>query len=406
MIGRDHPGLPPSSRALSYAGFRRYYLGAVCGTNGSWTSRVLMAWLAWDLTGSPTFVGAVAAASLMPIAICGPVFGAVIDRMPTGLAFRRVSKALLAVPVLLMVTLGLGVLGPGLLFVLALLFGVVMSAYHPVRQSLGPRLVERPAIGSVVALDSLNFNVGRLLAPAVGGVIIAAGGTFAAACVGVLLAVPNALIAPTLRPREGDHSRHGRLGADLRAGFAVVWARWPLRRTMLLAVAALGLLRGVTEILALVADGLFERGAAGLGLLTSAVGGGALLAAVFQVGLRGRLVRNRPLRFAMIAAGFGGALMMVNAPAFAWAVAAAAVLGFTATFVAVSLQIGLQARLEDDYRGRVMSIWMLANTASTSVLAFAIALVTGWVGLATATGIFVALCSMAVLVIWLRPVRD
>ncbi|MGY6633555.1 MAG: MFS transporter [Alkalilacustris sp.] len=394
-----------SPHALSYPGFRRHYVGAVCGTNGNWISRVLMAWLAWDLTGSPTFVGAVAAASLLPVAVCGPVFGAVIDRMPTGLAFRRASIALLAVPTLLLAALLLDVLGPGLLFVLSLLFGVVMSAYHPVRQSLGPRLVDRPAIGSVVALDALNFNIGRMLAPALGGAVIAAGGTLPAACIGVLLALPNALIAPTLRPREGDHSRHGRLGADLRAGFAIVWSRWPLLRSMLLAVAALGLMRGVSEILALVADGQFARGAAGLGLLTSAVGGGALLAAIFQVRLKGRLVRNQPLRLAVIVAGFGGVLGLVNAPAFAWAVVAATVLGFAATFVAVSLQIGLQARLEDEFRGRVMSIWMLANTASTSLLAFAIALVTGWVGLAMATGLFVTICALAVAAIWVRPLR-
>lgn len=400
------PGPAENTRALAYPAFRRYYMGAVCGTNGGWISRVLMAWLAWDLTGSPTFVGVVAAASLLPVAVCGPVFGAVIDRMPTQRAFRRVALALLAVPVLLAGLLGLGVLGPALLLGVALVFGVVMSAYHPVRQSLGPRLVERAAIGSVVALDALNFNIGRMLAPALGGAIIAGAGTFTAACLGVVLAIPNAVIAPTLRPREGDHSRHGKLLADLRQGFAVVWSRWPLRRSMLLAVAALGLMRGVAEILALVADGLFGQGAAGLGLLTSAFGGGALCAAIFQVLSRNRLVRNRPLRFGVIAVGFAGTLGLVHAPGFEWALLSATIIGFAATFVGVSLQIGLQARLEDEYRGRVMSIWMLANTASTSVLAFAIAVVTEWVGMPSATTIFVALCAVAVIVIWFRPARD
>ena len=396
----------PSARAFAYPGFRRYYLGAVCGTNGGWVSRVLMAWLAWDLTGAPAFVGAVAAASLLPVAVCGPVFGAVIDRMRARLAFRRVALGLLMVPVILAALLGLGLLGPGLLFAVALVFGTVMSAYHPVRQTLGPRLVERPAIGSVVALDALNFNLGRLMAPAVGGVIIAEAGTFAAACLAVVLAIPNALIAPTLRPREGDHSAHGALLADLGQGFRVVWSRWPLRRSMLLAVAALGLMRGLSEILALVADGIFARGAAGLGLLTSAVGGGALIAAVFQVAAGSRLVRNRPLRFAMIAAGFAATLGVVYAPAFEWALLCAAMLGFATTFVGVSLQIGVQARLEDGYRGRVMSIWMLANTASTAALAFAISAVTEWVGMPLATTGFVALCAVAVLAIWLRPLRE
>jgi MFS family permease len=404
----DIPATPQeaSARALSYPAFRRYYIGAICGTNGGWVTRILLSWLAWDLTGSPTFVGVIAATSLLPVAVFGPVFGALIDRMSTRRAFQRVSLALLGIPILLSALLAAGVLTPVPLFLVALLFGTIMSAYHPVRQSLGPRLVERPAIGSVVALAALNFNIGRLLAPALGGVMIAEVGTLATSFVGVALAIPNALIAPTLRPREGDHSRRGRLADDLKQGFAVAWARWPIRRSILLAVAALGLIRGTSEILALVADGLFERGATGLGLLTSAVGGGALVAAIFQVVAGNRFVRNRGLRFAIIAAGFAGVLGLVYAPAFEWTLVPAALIGFSSTFVGVSLQIGVQSRLEDELRGRVMSIWMLAMTASTSFMAFAISAVTEWVGMPMATTIFVAICAVATVAIWMRPVGD
>lgn len=392
-----------SERALAYPEFRRFYIGAVCGTNGGWISRILMSWLAWDLTHSPTFVGVIAATSMLPIAIFGPVFGALIDRMSTRLAFQRVTLALLAVPVVIAALLAAGWLTAVPLFFVALAFGIVMSAYHPVRQSLGPRLVERPAIGSVVALAALNFNIGRLLAPALGGAMIASFGTFPTALVGVVLALPNALIAPTLRPREGDHESHGALLTDLAEGFRVVWERWAIRRSILLAIAALGLMRGISEILALVADGMFGRGATGLGLLTSAVGGGALVAAVFQVVAGNRLLRYRPLRFAVIWCGLLGTLGLVHAPSFEWTLPAASLVGFAATFVGVSLQIGVQSRLEDELRGRVMSIWMLANTASTSALAFGLSGLTEWIGLPAATTAVVIVASLAVVALWVIP---
>lgn len=406
MTDRTTPVRDPSPRALAYPAFRLYYMGAVCGTNGGWVTRILLAWLAWDLTNSPSFVGLIAATTLLPVALIGPFFGAIIDRMSTRVAFARVTLALLAVPLLLSTLLALDVLTPVPLFLVALLFGAVMSAYHPVRQSLGPRLVERPAIGSVVALAALNFNVGRLLAPAIGGMLIAQVGTLPTSLLGIALAIPNVLIAPALRPREGDHSRHGALRDDLKQGFTVVWTRWPIRRSILLAVTAIGLSRGISEILALIADGQFARGASGLGLMTSAVGGGALVAAIFQVVAGNRLVRNRPLRLAVIWIGFIGALGLVYAPSFEWALPPAAMVGFASTFVGVSLQIGVQARLEDEYRGRVMSIWMLAGTASTSFLAFAISTVTEWTGVTAATTIFVAICAVATMAIWLKPVRD
>ncbi|MBV7380766.1 MFS transporter [Maritimibacter dapengensis] len=392
-----------SERALAYPEFRRFYVGAVCGTNGGWISRILMSWLAWDLTHSPTFVGVIAATSMLPIAIFGPFFGALIDRMSARIAFQRVTLALLAVPVVIAALLAAGWLTAVPLFFVALSFGIVMSAYHPVRQSLGPRLVERPAIGSVVALAALNFNIGRLLAPALGGAMIAAFGTFPTSLIGVVLALPNALIAPTLRPREGDHESHGALLADLAEGFRVVWERWAIRRSILLAVAALGLIRGISEILALVADGMFGRGATGLGLLTSAVGGGALVAAIFQVVAGNRLLRYRPLRFAVIWAGFVGTLGLVHAPSFEWTLPAASLVGFASTFVGVSLQIGVQSRLEDELRGRVMSIWMLANTASTSALAFGLSGLTVWIGLPAATTASVIVASVAVIALWVIP---
>lgn len=404
----DTPADTHSARAFDYPAFRRYYFAAVMGTNGGWITRILLSWLAWDLTHSPAFVGAVAAASLLPISITGPLFGAIIDRTPIKRAFRRVSAVQLSLPILNFILLASGAMTPAIVFTVALAFGIIMSAYHPVRQSLGPRLVERPAIGSVVALAALNFNIGRLLAPAIGGMLIAQFGTVPTSVLAVLMALPNALIGPSLQPRRDAKSTGERksLAADLAQGFRTVWQRWPLRRSILLSVAAMGLIRGISEILALVADGMFERGAQGLGLLTSAVGGGALVAAILQVVAGNRLLRLRALRMAVIWIGFAAVLGLVYAPAYEWTLLPAALIGFTSTYVGVSLQIGMQARLEDELRGRVMSIWMLANTLSTSVLAFSISTLTGWIGMPTAATLAVALCSVAVIAIWLRPVGD
>lgn len=392
----------PSPRAFAYPAFRRYYTGAVLGTNGGWIVRILLSWLAWDLTKSPTFVGAVAAASLLPVAIVGPIFGAIVDRMSVKTAMIRVALALFLVPMLLLTAIATDSLSPPLLFVLAMIFGIVMSAYHPVRQSLGPRLVEQPAIASVVSLAALNFNIGRLLAPAIGGAIIAKWGILPTAILAVVMMFPNALIAPTLTPRQGKPREPKSLARDLAQGFQVAWQRPDIRRPILIAVAALGLIRGISEILALIADGLFMQGAQGLGLLTSAVGGGALIAAIVQVWSGNRYVNMRGLRLVLIGVGFMGTMGLVHAPSFGWSLAAAPLVGFSSTWVGVSLQIGMQNRLEDELRGRVMSIWMLSNTASVSILAFLISALTEWIGMPAATTIVTVFAALAVSVIWVK----
>lgn len=391
-----------SSHAFAYPAFRRYYIGAVLGTNGGWISRVVMAWLAWDLTGSATFVGLIAAASLMPVALFGPIFGAIIDRMETRRAFRRVTLALVLVPMVLTGLLAFGLLGPGALLATALGFGIVMSAYHPVRQSIGPRLVEREAIGSVVALAALNFNIGRLLAPALGGAMIAGVGILPTAALGVVMVLPNALIAPTLTPREDAAKAPTRLLADLTEGFRLVLSRVAILRPMLFGMLGLGLVRGMAEILALVADGEFQRGATGLGLMISCVGGGALFAALVKVALPTRNMAAPGRIWPLMLLGFGAVLGLTMAPIFELALIPAALIGFVSTNLGVSMQVAVQSDLEDHMRGRVMSIWMLANTGGASAMAFGLSALSDLIGLDLAAVIMVGLAAVAVSVAALK----
>ncbi|GAB4260249.1 MAG: MFS transporter [Pararhodobacter sp.] len=393
--------------ALKVPAFRRYFAGSVLGMNATWIFRVLLSWSAWDLTHSASFVGLVAALSLLPVALTGPVFGALTDRADVRRAFFRVTLGFTLCPLIFMLLSWTGWLAPVPLLVLSGLYGVLLSAYHPVRQSIAPRLVEPPLIGSVVALAALNFNVGRMLSPAIGGALIARIGLVPTSLVVLLLFVPSIVISLTLTPRDSVRTTaRASFLSDLRAGLGVAWRRWPIRRSLLLSVFALGPVRAVAELLALIADGNFGRGAEGLGLLTSAIGFGALFAALFQVFAGQALLRRHAVRYGFVALGFLATGAMVLAPDFDTALLAAPFAGFSATYVGVSLQIGLQARLEDGMRGRIMSLWMLATTLSTSVLAVAVSAASDFVGLAPAALTAAGLGALAVLAIALRRGDD
>lgn len=376
--------------ALSDPGFRLYYAGAVAGVNGNWIFRVVLAWLAWDISRSPAFVGLIAATSLGLMALTTPIFGALADRGEILRAYRRVLTGMLAAPLALLGLLLTDMLGRGALFGIAVIFGLMLAAYHPVRQSIGPRLVAPPLIGSVVALAALNFNVGRLVAPAIGGFLISHFGTAIAAAVATALFLPALVIAPMLRPRmPARRAAPKSYLSDLREGIAAAWQALPIRNALLLTVVALGPIRAITEILALIADGRFRQGAAGLGLLSSAVGAGALTAALFQVAVGARLLRARGLRHTVIALGFASTLALTLAPGFGLAIALAVPVGFAGTYIGVSMQTAIQSGLDDALRGRVMSLWLLSITLSTSVLAFATSALSEWIGLgAAATGLF------------------
>ena len=105
------------------------------------------------------------------------------------------------------------------------------------------------------------------------------------------------------------------------------------------------------------------------------------------------------MRFGVIAVGFVATAALTLAPGFTLALALAPIVGFAGTYVGVSLQIGIQSRLEDELRGRIMSLWMVSITLSTSALSFLVSAVSELFGLGptTLTMLLVAAAAVAAL---------
>lgn len=368
--------------------FRRYYISSVAGVNGMWIFRVLLSWSAWDVSGSAKFVGLIAALSLLPVAFVGPFFGTLVDRISIRKAFVAVSFGLMLCPFIFVLLSLTGALGRPGLTALALFFGFAVSAYHPVRQSIGPRLVEGPDVGAVVALSALNFNIGRMVSPVIGGVVIAAAGTTLTGVISVLLFFPNLAIVAGLSPRDLPARTPGHFLAELWEGAGEVWRRPTAWRAMIMASFGLGPIRALTEVLPILADGTFGQGAKGLGFLTSCIGAGALVAAVLQVMAGHRLIANRVLPWLVLGLGFSGTAAMVWVPSFVGVAMASTLNGFASAYLAVWLQTTMQSDLPDRLRGRVMSLWMLSVTLSTSVLAFLVSAGSEIIGLSMSMTVF------------------
>lgn len=370
--------------ALQRPQFRRYFISAVSGVNAMWVFRVLLSWSGWDLTGSASFVGMIAALTLLPAALTGPLFGALIDRSEIRKAFFIVCVGLLACPMTFVLMMVTGTLTATSLTGLALAFGFAIAAYQPVRQSLGPRLVERDQIGAVVALAALNFNVGRVISPMIGGIVIANLGLTLTGVISAVLFLPNLVVILTLRPRALPARKKRNYVAELAEGASEVFNRPIAWQAMLMASLGLGPIRALSEILPLLADGVYGKGAAGLGLLTSCIGAGALIAAVLQVATGHRLVQRPALPWIVLMIGHIGTAGMVWLPHFTLVAMASTLCGFASAFLAVWLQTRVQSGIPDALRGRVMSFWTSSVTLSTSVLAYCVSVGSEWVGLSVA----------------------
>ncbi len=388
--------------ALESRDFRRLLVGNAASLQGFWIQRLTVAWLAWDMTGQAGFVGWVAFLGFAPTLVTGPLFGVLADRVPLVRAAQATQSSLALVMLATAVAYFAGVLTPTLLAILSLLMGLGISAHHPVRLSLAPLLVPRGDIPSVVALTALNFNLARTIGPAVGGLLIAAFGPGAAMVVSILTYAPLLLILGSLHPRDRDGPRRESVLASLKGGAAMAWRTDVIRTTMALTLIFALIGRGILELLPVIADGVFERGAAGVGTLTSAAGLGAL-AAAFAVVLLPAVTPGRIPRAGLVAlvVGLCATGAASNSDSWPLTLALIAVIGACGTAVGVSMQSTIQMVVAEAYRGRVMSLWIMTGVGGSALGALLLGWMTDAVGLSVA-GLVVNGAGLAVFVALFR----
>ena len=153
--------------AFRDAQFRLFFIGIFFAVQAIWVQRVTLGWLAWERTGSAAFVGLVAGLSLAPALVLGPLFGVMTDRVDIRRA-AFTTNALMAL-VLALLAVSLPFTGSLALALAAFAIGLISAAHHPVRMSLGTRLVPVSEVRHVVSVAALNFNLARLVAPVLAG---------------------------------------------------------------------------------------------------------------------------------------------------------------------------------------------------------------------------------------------
>ena len=158
---------------LRHAAFRRVWLGAMISSIGTWMEGLGVQWLMAEQTGSTVMLAWLAAAQLGPTLVLGMFGGLATDRLD-----RR--KLLLTTQTIMMViALGLAVASaadlatPPVLLAMGLLNGVAMAFNTPAWQVLTPRLVPREELHSAIALQGMQFNLARVVGPALAGLMLA-----------------------------------------------------------------------------------------------------------------------------------------------------------------------------------------------------------------------------------------
>lgn len=351
--------LPPYLRALRSPDFRLYFAGQTISLAGTWMQQAAMLWLAYRLSDSPFMLGAIGFASQIPILIFGAFGGVWIDRVDRRRLLMWTQALSMAQSLLLAGLAWFELASSAALLLLAFSLGCLNAIDVPARQSIAAQLVEHPGdLQNAIALNSIAIQLGRFVGPALAGVVIAAGGEAACFLLNTCsyLAVLAALVV--IRTKFSAGKRAPTLQA-LMEGIRYI-RRHPRIRLSLFLVAAISFFAmPYTVLMPLLAHQVFGGDVRTYGALVASVGAGSLLAALVLASLE-----NTQGLKAWIgpAAGIVGIclLLLAATSAIEFAYTLLPLLGFGVIMVFSGSNTMIQMRVEDQFRGRVMAIYVMA----------------------------------------------
>lgn len=318
---------------------------------------VAQSWLVYRLSGSPFMLGLVGFAGQIPFLLLAPAAGVAADRMNR----RRLivlTQVLATIQAVLLAVLTLtGAIQVWHVFYLAMVLGVIGIFDLTARQSFLVEMVGKEDLMNAIALNSSVFNSGRILGPAVAGVLVAAIGegwcfavnaaSFVAVIIGLLL-----MRLPPSPPREEAFSPL----AHFREGWDYVRHHAPSRALLLLLGLTSVMNYPFLVLMPIFADTILHGGAEALGLLMSATGVGAILGSIYMAARTGVRGLSRTITLATIS--YSAALILFALSRnLHLSMLLLVPVGFSMMLSVAATNTTLQTLTPDALRGRVISFY-------------------------------------------------
>jgi MFS family permease len=344
-------------RAFRHRNYRILFAANAVSNIGTWAQRIAQDWLVLELTNKGSYLGLVTALQFAPFIFFSLHGGALADRFNkrkvliwTNIA-GGFSAAVLGVLVLTDVVNILHVC------ILALMLGISSAVDGPVRQAFTSEVVGEDDVSNAVSLNSANFNAGRLIGPAVSGLLIAAfdtGPSFILNAASYVFVIVALLV---LKEESFFYRRTSQSMTSVREGLRYAKARPDIYVVLLIVffMSTFGLNFQIFN--ALMATQAFDRGPASYGLLGTFMAIGSLSGALLST----RLERFRSVRFIIGASiVFSLSVIIISfMPTFATYAIFLPLCGLSALTTLVNANSYVQVNSDPSIRGRVLGIYLL-----------------------------------------------
>jgi MFS family permease len=368
-------------RAFKHRNYRLFFAGQGISLIGTWMQRVAMNWLVYRLTGSAFLLGVVNFTGQVPTLVFAPFAGVLADNydrhrlLVATQVLAMIQAAITAILVLM------DVIVVWHLVILSVFLGIVNAFDTPIRQSLVIEMIDkREDLGNAIALNSSLVNGARLVGPSIAGILIATVGEGMCFLLNALsyVAVIAALMAMSIVPRPARPTQL-HVWQAWREGLTYALNSLPIRSVLLLLAVVSFMGMPYATLLPIFAQEILHGGAQTLGFLMAAAGVGALIGAIFLASRSAALGLETILVVA--AAVFGSGLVAFSLSHTLWvSLAFMVVSGFGMMVHMAAGNTLIQTLVDDDKRGRVMSLHSMALRGTVPLGSFFAGSLASYVG--------------------------
>ena len=384
-------------RALNSRNFRLFFFGQAASLIGTWMQQIAMRWLVYRLTKSELMLGVVGFVSDIPLFLLVPFAGVLADRLKRHqiLFVTQVLAAIqAAVLALLVITDSVAVWH---VVVLGGILGIISAFDITARQAFIVDMIEnREDLPNAIALNSFIFNGALLIGPAVAGILIAAVGEGLCFAINSLsyLTVLGALLLMKIPEKKFTASALS-FSAAIIEGAAYTFASMPIRSILIFVAVVSFVAASYPLLMPVYAEDILQGGPRVFGYLMSATGVGALAGAIFLASRNNLNGLGEMIVIAAILYAVGYfALALSNVLSISLIIAL--VLGFSLMMQMASSNTIVQTIVEDQKRGRVLSLFVMARRGIESLGSLLFGAIAAWVGTPGTLMIAGVICLFAV----------
>ncbi|WP_160688034.1 MFS transporter [Clostridium sp. C2-6-12] len=353
--------------ALKHNNFRYYWIGMCISLIGTWMQNIAQPWLAYTLTNSPFLLSLIGIAQFTPMLIFALFAGVFVDKFSKKKILLFTQSASLVITLILAILVWTEKIEYWHILIMSTLLGIVNTVDMPARQSMVIELVGREDLMNAIALNSMVFNLARIIGPALAGIVMGYAGVAVCFFANAISfgAVVISLFFIELHPvQKNPNVENSNLIGEIKDGLKYIYRKKVLLYTLLVMAIVGTFVPNFNVLVPVFAKEILKENEAGFGILMSFMGFGSFLGAMFIA----TLSKSGPKKFIIyLVPIIVGALLIATGYTNVYLLTGIflAITGFFFISFTSSANSTLQLNSRNEYRGRVMSVYTLVFAGST-----------------------------------------